>query len=89
MGRPIKDYWNWAQIRIPYHNWEASKHSEIDRYLYNQSGGSTSGYQVWTEREWPAVRTRHTYKKTTAYVYCIKNSVDATYIAMKYANGLG
>lgn len=87
MGRPIKDYWNWHQIRIPYHSWEASKHIDIDRYLYQQSGGSTSGYQVWTEREWPEVRTRHTYKKTTAYVYCIKNPVDATYITMRYANG--
>ena len=88
MGRPEKDYWNWHQIKIPYSGWQDCKHHEIDRYLYAQGGGSTRHYSSWVEMDWPeGKRTRYTHKTITAHVYCVKDKGDATYIALKYANG--
>ena len=83
MGRPVKDYRSWTTIVIP-HDGDWRK-STAARMFLNSNTPSTDYYEIREDREWPAVRTRHTYKQTTAIHYYIKDPKLATMFTLRFA----
>jgi hypothetical protein len=86
MGRPVKDYWNWTEVVVPYTKdaWKLpTGNIAAEQFLYSQCGDA--GHAILVTKEYPTPRQRHSYKLVTAYHYYIKDRALATAFALKFS----
>ena len=83
MGRPVKDWWNWKTLEIPYYgDWQ--KHIEIERYLETKVGKDS--FDIAVERDYPnGKRGTGIYKVIKKYFYRIKDEKVLTFLSLKYS----
>jgi hypothetical protein len=86
MGRPVKDYWNWTKVVVPYtkDDWMLpTGHLDAEQFLYSQCGDE--GHKIFVTKEYPIPRKLHSYKLITAHHYYIKDRALATAFALKFS----
>ena len=81
MGRPVKDYWNWPEIIIPY-NGDWGKECEAERFLRNTL--DDDAFHVLVTKEYETPRPKWAMKYVSAYHYRIKDPAIAAWFSLKY-----
>lgn len=82
-GRPVKDYWNWPEIVVPY-NGDWQKDCEARKFLRNNL--DHDAYHILATKEYEqGPRKKWAMKYVTAYHYRIKDFAVASWFSLKYA----
>lgn len=82
MGRPVKNFWDWNKITIPYSG-DYVKVASLSRYLYSTVGDNNHHKTATLDYKYP--RKRHANKVYTSHTYYIKDPVVASYVALKWS----
>jgi hypothetical protein len=86
MGRPVKDYWNWSEIVVPYENWYKDRLTIEDAELFlKQNAANDKEYEVRVSTDYPTPRKKWASKRITAYHFYIKDPAVASWFGLKYA----
>ena len=83
MARPVKDYWNWPMITVPYNgDWRSLTDAE---HFLRDNTRSRDHYQIFASSDYPKPRRKHAHKVYTAFHYHIKDPGLATFFQLRFA----
>lgn len=87
MGRPVKDYWNWTEIVVPYvkDSWQSPTGNIAAKRFLETNLGYNGPFEIRQSTEYPKPRKRYSTKMVSAHHYYIKDPVIATMFALKFS----